>query len=127
MTDTQNIGSTSTKGGGDGRKWGAWWLWLLLPLLLVAALAALLAARNAGDDDPEGIGLSAQECPDDAGEAQPRKGSGSCATSAVSSLPATGDEPVLVPRADGADAAHFVEFEGRPYVEGELVRRQDEA
>src|SRR3712207_1640523 len=65
MTDRGPIGATSLRDR-EQKKKGLWWLWLLLGLL-VLGLIALLIARNAGDDDPEGVGVSGQECPDYAG------------------------------------------------------------
>ena len=66
MTDRGPIGSTSLRDREPGKKKGLWWLWLLLALAVIA-LIALLVARNAGDDDPEGVGVSGQDCPDYAG------------------------------------------------------------
>ncbi|CAA9251691.1 MAG: hypothetical protein AVDCRST_MAG20-2300 [uncultured Acidimicrobiales bacterium] len=68
MAEGRNVGSVSAGGRNDTKKKrGLGWLWALLGLLLLAALAFLLI-RNAGDDDPEGVGLSGQECPEYAGK-----------------------------------------------------------
>jgi hypothetical protein len=66
MSEQDPVGSVSTREP-EGKKKGLWWLWLLLALLVLAAIAAFLIARNGGDDDPEGVGVSGQQCPDYAG------------------------------------------------------------
>lgn len=67
MSDQRPIGSVSIADDDrDRRKKPLWWLWLLLALA-AAAIVAFLVIQNAGDDDPEGIGTTGQECPDYAG------------------------------------------------------------
>lgn len=67
MAERQDVGSVSASHEGKRKKKGLGWLWGLLALLAIG-LIALLLIRNAGDDDPEGVGISGQECPEYAGK-----------------------------------------------------------
>jgi hypothetical protein len=67
VAQQQNVGSVSAGRDDKRKKKSLAWLWALLALLALALLAFLLL-RNAGDDDPEGVGLSGQECPEYAGK-----------------------------------------------------------
>ena len=171
MADLRTAGSVSHEQDKKGKKKGLAWLWALLALLLLALLAFLLL-RNAGDDDPEGVGVSGQECPEYAGKegrdetaevsADPTPFVG-CQVALVGPvervlspdaflLATEGGEPIVVIRAEDADAitveegtsfgvegtveeqlrlddlgdvdtAGLEQLEGRPYVSADSTER----
>lgn len=137
----QDVGAVSAGQRGDDsgkKKKGLAWLLGLLALIALAVLAFLLI-RNAGDDDPEGVGLAGQECPEYAGK------EGRDETSEVATAPepffgcqvailgpieqvlspdaflvgAQGGDPILVVRGEGTDELS-VDQEGDYGVEGTL-------
>ena len=138
MAEQRTVGSVSAGGHDHKKKKGLGWLWALLALLGLAVLAFLLI-RNAGDDDPEGVGLSGQECPEYAGkegkdetvevatDAEPFFGCEVAIVGPVDQqlsddaflLATQGGEPILVVRGDDADG--FDVEQGSGYgVEGTL-------
>lgn len=144
-------GSSTGSVSGGRRTRGLGWLWALLGLLvLVAAIVAVfLVVRNAGDDDPEGIGVSGQECPEYAGnegrdetvevaaEPPPFFGCQVTVLATVSEVVAdgvvvleggeTGGEPIVVVRSDGADAFDGAEAGVLVRVDGEIEEELDVA
>lgn len=130
MAEQQTVGSVSHDDGrtDKDKKKGLAWLWALLALLALALLAFLLL-RNAGDDDPEGVGVSGQECPEYAGKegrdetaevsADPTPFLG-CQVALVGPvervlsadaflLATEGGDPIIVVRAEDADALSVAE------------------